>query len=213
MKRVIKRLFGEEFNNLLFMNLITAALCIPVVTIGPALLALTGTLIKIMDDRCHIKRLKEYFATFKKKFWKGVLFELLIAVYGFIIVWCTSLAAELGDRGTVLALVAMIFGVLAAIISVVFGILLACTEMPFLQTLWNAVCITMGRFPRALLSALCVWGILIIAYLFYPISVVFLIIICISMSAVLSLAAIWPALDALVLSCYEEEPEPEEHIS
>lgn len=25
-------------------------------------------------------------------------------------------------------------------------------------------------------------------------------------------AAIWPALYALVLSCYEEEPEPEEHI-
>ena len=213
MKRVIKRLFGEEFNNLLYMNLITAALCIPVVTIGPALLALTGTLVKIMDDRCQLKRVKEYFAMFKKKFWKGVLFELMIAVYGFIILWCTSLAGELGNSGTVLALVALVFGFLAAVISVVFGILLASTEMPFFQTLWNAVCLAMGRFPRALLSALCVWGILAIAYLFYPISIVFLIIICISVSAVLSLAAIWPALDALVLSCYEEESEPEESES
>ena len=48
MKSVLKRLFGEEFNNLLAMNLITAVLCVPVVTAGPALLALMGTLIKIM---------------------------------------------------------------------------------------------------------------------------------------------------------------------
>lgn len=210
MKQVIKRLFGEEFNNLLFMNVITALLCIPIVTIGPALLALTGTLVKVMDGRCQYKRVKEYFALFKKKFWKGILFELVVAVYGFLIVWCASLAAELGSKGTVLGLVAMVFGVLAAIISVVFCILLASTEMPFLQTLWNAVFFTLGRFPRSLLSALCVWGVVIVAYLFYPISVVFLIVICISATSVLSLAAIWPALDELVLSCYEEEPEEAE---
>ena len=41
MRYAIKRLFGEEFNNLLFLNLLVTLLCIPVITIGPALLALT----------------------------------------------------------------------------------------------------------------------------------------------------------------------------
>lgn len=45
MKTAIKRLFGEEFNNLLFLNLLTVLFCLPVVTIGPTLLALNGTLI------------------------------------------------------------------------------------------------------------------------------------------------------------------------
>lgn len=68
----IKRLFGEEFNTLLFLNLLTAALMLPVVTIGPALLALNGTLIKILDNTCDIRRVREYWRLFKKKFWKGI---------------------------------------------------------------------------------------------------------------------------------------------
>ena len=102
MKAVMKRLFGEEFNNLLAMNLITAALCVPVVTAGPALLALLGTLIKIMDDRCSLSRVKEYKALFQKKFWKGVALEAVMLTYGAAMVWCLSLGSALGEGGTVL---------------------------------------------------------------------------------------------------------------
>ena len=66
----IKRLFGEEFNSLLFLNLITAALMLPVVTIGPAVVALHGTLFKILDDSCGRSRVKEFWGLFKKKFLK-----------------------------------------------------------------------------------------------------------------------------------------------
>lgn len=211
MKTVVKRLFGEEFNNLLYMNLITAALCIPIITAGPALLALMGTLIKIMDDRCHLRRVKEYFATFKKKFWKGVLFELILAAYTLIIIWCTSLSYQLPAGGVLLRVFALVFGVLAAVISVPVFILLSCTKMPFGQTFWNGVVMAMGRFPRALFASLFSWGFLLLAYLFYPISLLLFIVICISVSSVLTLGAIWPTLDALVLSCYEEESEPEEN--
>lgn len=210
MKTVVKRLFGEEFNNLLYMNLITAVLCIPVITAVPALLALMGTLIKIMDDRCHLRRIKEYFAMFKKKFWKGVLFELILAAYTLLIIWCTSLGHQLPVGGTFLRIFALVFGVLAAIISVPVFILLSCTEMPFGQTFWNGVVMALGRFPRALLAFLFSWGFILLAYLFYPISLLLFIVICISVSSVLTLGAIWPTLNTLVLSQYEPEPEPEE---
>lgn len=75
MKYVLKRLFGEEFNNLLLLNLLTVGLCIPVVTAGPAILAMKGTLVKILDDRCDLRRIHEFWGLFKKKFWKGLLFE------------------------------------------------------------------------------------------------------------------------------------------
>ena len=90
-----------------WQNLITAALCVPVVTAGPALLALLGTLIKIMDDRCSLSRVKEYKALFQKKFWKGVALEAVMLTYGAAMVWCLSLGSALGEGGTVLRVVAM----------------------------------------------------------------------------------------------------------
>ena len=96
MKYVLKRLFGEEFNNLLLLNLLTVGLCIPVVTAGPAILAMKGTLVKILDDRCDLRRVHEFWGLFKKKFWKGLLFEVLFILYGMMLLWCKSLADNVG---------------------------------------------------------------------------------------------------------------------
>lgn len=201
---VIKRLFREEFNSLLFMNLIVAALCIPVVTIGPALLALTGTLVKIVDDRCELNRLKEFWSLFKSKFWLGVLYELLFAGYAFVLLWSQSLALQLQDGQEFVLILTLIMTVLAAAVSVSVMAILASVKAPFGQSLWNGVLMALGRFPRALLSALCVYGMIYIGILLYPISIVPIVIIMISVTAVLSLACIWPALDELVLSEAEE---------
>lgn len=202
---VIKRLFREEFNNLLFMNLIVAALCLPVVTIGPALLALTGTLVKIVDDRCQLNRIKEFWSLFKKKFWKGVLFELVFAAYAFLLLWCASLAPQLEQGSEIVAVLTLIMAVLAALVSVCVCVILASVRIPFSQALWNGVLMALGRFPRALLSALCVYGMIYLGTLLYPIFIVPLVTIMISATAVLSLSCIWPALDELVLSQSSEE--------
>lgn len=197
---VIKRLFREEFNSLLFMNLIVAALCIPVVTIGPALLALTGTLVKIVDDRCDLNRLKEFWGLFKSKFWHGILFELLFAGYAFLLLWSQSLALQLEDGQDFVLVLTLIMTVLAAVVSVSVMAILASVKAPFGQSLWNGVLMALGRFPRVLLSALCVYGMAYLGVLLYPISLVLIVVIMISVTAVLSLACVWPALDELVLS-------------
>ena len=204
MKAVIKRLFGEEFNNLLFMNLITAALCVPVVTAGPALLALLGTLIKIVDGRCQLSRLKEYKAMFKKKFWKGVGFEVVFGLYAVSILWCLSLGEHLGENGDILRVVAMAVSFVAAVVSVAVALILAGVEIPFGQALWNGVCLALGRFPRAAMSALCVYSAIAAGVLFYPISMVFFIVILLSVVAVLALAILWPAYELLILDACEE---------
>ena len=200
---VIKRLFREEFNSLLFLNLIVAALCIPVVTIGPALLALTGTLVKIADDRCDLNRIKEFWGLFKSKFWHGVLLELLVAGYAFVLLWSQSLALELSDGSDFVLILTLLFTILAATVSVSTATILASIRAPFGECLWNGLLMALGRFPRVLLSALCVYGMLYVGILLYPISLVPVIAIMISVTAVLNLACIWPALDELVLSSRE----------
>lgn len=209
MKAVLKRLFGEEFNNLLFMNLITAVLCVPIITAGPALLALMGTLIKIVDNRCQLSRLKEYKAMFKKKFWKGVVFEAVVIVYGGAILWCLSVAERLGEAGEILRVVALAVSFFAAMVSVPVAMILSGVEMPFLDAFWNGVCLALGRFPRAVLSAFFVYTAILAGVLFYPVSLVFFIVILISTIAVCALAILWPDFEALVLNACEERCELE----
>ena len=204
MHYAIKRLFGEEFNNLLFLNLLVTLLCIPVITIGPALLALTGTLVKILDDRCQINRVKEFWSLFKSKFLAGVIFEILLASYAFMLLWSQSLALQLEEGKDFVLVLTFMFTVLAAMVSVSTGAILASVKAPFGQCMWNGLILAVGRFPRVALSALCVYGMLYVGFLLYPISMVPLMIIMISTTAVLSLACIWPVLDELVLSGCDE---------
>lgn len=200
----MKRLFREEFNNLLFMNLLTAVLCLPVVTIGPALLALNGTLVKIVDERCQLDRVKEYFSLLKSKFWQGVLFELLFAGYAFILLWSQSLALQLNEGGDFVLILTFIMTILAAVVSVCVFFILSSVRIPFTHALWNGLLLAIGRFPRAALSALCVYGMLYLGMLLYPVSVLPVIVIMLSVTAVLSLGCIWPALDELVLSVCDD---------
>ncbi len=204
MFRVIKRLFTEEFNNLLFLNLITAALCLPVVTIGPALLALTGTLVKIVDDRCGLSRVKEFWSLFRSKFWQGVLFELLVAAYAVLLLMSQTLALQLGEFSDLVLVLTLVLAVIAAMVSVCLCVILASVKMPFGQALWNSILMTLGRFPPVFFSALCVYGMLYLSILLYPVSLFPIAVILISATAAVSLSCLWPSLDELVLSQCEE---------
>lgn len=205
MRYSIKRLFTEEFKTLLFLNLLTALLCLPIVTMGPALLALNGTLVKILDDRCQLDRTREYFHLFKKKFLQGFLFELLFAAYAFLLLWSYSLGLRLENGQEVVLIMTLIMGIFAAVISVCLVFVLSSVTMPFSQALWNSVILALGRFPRAVLSAVCVYGMIYLGIALYPISVVPIVIIMISVTAVLSLGCFWPALEDLVLDPAEDE--------
>lgn len=202
----IKRLFGEEFNSLLFMNLLTAVFMLPIVTIVPALLALNGTLIKILDGTCQLNRLREYRSLFKKKFWRGVLLEGIFVLYGAMILWCLSLASTLGERGTVLWCVSVLMAFLATLSGLCACQILASTESTVFSALWNGICLALGRFPRAFLAAVCTFGILIVCYLLYPVSILPLAVLLLSVMAALSVSALFDTLQELVL-------EPAEHLS
>ena len=204
MKAVARRLFGEEFNNLLFMNLISAVLCLPVVTAGPALLAMKGVLIKVMNGDCDLNRLTEYFRIFKKKFWKGLFFELLFGAYVFLLLYSYSLAGTLKGGGDFLALWCIGMGVLAALVSCGILTVLAGTELSFGEALWQGILLSFGYFPRTLMAAACVYGILVICYLLYPMSLVPLIMILMAVASALSLVFLWDPLEAQYLSSTEE---------
>lgn len=207
----IKRLFGEEFNSLLFLNLLTVALMLPIITIGPAVLALNGTLIKILNDTCARKRIGEYWGLFKKKFWKGVLLELGVGSYGAILLWCASVADQQNERGVVLWAITVLMGFLASLAGICVCQILATTELRFIDALWNGVCLTLGRLPQVLLAALGTYGALVICYLLYPVSILPLAVILLSAMAALSVSVLFPSIKELVMDASPEETQDDKN--
>ena len=102
-------------------------------------------------------------------------------------------------------------GLLACIVSVCAVTILASVQMPFSQAMWNALCLAIGRLPRSLASAVCVFGLAYAAFLLYPYSLLFVVVILPVTMSVLSLTFLWDPLDELVFeNCTDEQESDDE---
>lgn len=74
-------IFGREWRALIKLNIICFICCIPIVTIGPAIAALTGVTMKMVKDE-HVDWFSDFKESFKKN-WKQALpvgiFQILVA--------------------------------------------------------------------------------------------------------------------------------------
>ncbi len=204
MGRFLKRTFGEEMDNLIILNLITCALCLTVVCIGPAVLALTALLVELNDDRCQGNRIKEFFRLFKKKFVNGLVFEIILAAYVAILIMSQGIGAKLQETNDTAAFIINVFVMLgfflAAIVSVCTSIVLSAFETSFGTGLWNGICLAFGKLPRSFMSALVVYGSLYLLYpVFWPVSAVFYVFLMISVTCVFKVAFMWVPLCQLLL--------------
>ncbi|MBQ6672201.1 MAG: DUF624 domain-containing protein [Spirochaetales bacterium] len=204
MKKFLKRTLGEEMDSLIILNLITCGLCLTVVCAGPAVLALTGLIIKINDDRADKSRIREYFALFKKKFVNGLIYEIVLAAYVAVLIASQTLGLRLETSSPAVSMVVQTLVILgffiAAIVSVCTSIVLSAWETPFGTGLWNGICLAFGKLPRAFLSALVVYGFLYLLYpVFWPVSAVFYIFIMISLTCVMKVAFMWAPVCTLLL--------------
>ena len=208
MGRFLKRTFGEEMDNLIILNLITCALCLTVVCLGPAVLALTALLIELNDDRCHGSRIKEFFRLFKKKFVNGLIYEIVLAAYVAILIMSQGIGAKLQETNETAAFMINVFVALgfflAAIVSVCTSIVLSAWDTGFGTGLWNGICLAFGRLPRSFMSALVVYGFLYLLYpVFWPVSAVFYVFVMISVTCVFKVAFMWVPICQFLL---EKDP-------
>ncbi len=201
---IIKRFFGEEWKTLMILSALTVVFSLPVVTIGPALLALNGVLTRISDNRCDLSRIREFLNVFKRKFKRGLLLEVLAAIYIWAMLYARSLAESLSQGGTVVWVFLTISLSLAAMVSVYFVPLLADSRIPFFQALWDSVCLALAKLPRTLLAVAAVYGLGYVFILLYPISVLLYALFVLGAMAALSVAVTWPVISETVLTGSEK---------
>ena len=196
---LLKRLFLEEWKALLLANLLFTAFSLPLLTVGPALLAMNGVLTRRADDRGHSSCWVDFWYVFKAKFWRGIQLEAVVGLYLLIILWSASVAGQLDGAGrTMLWLFISLSLFLAAMTGVYLVPLLADSSIPFFSALWDAALLSFARLPRTLLAMGAVYGSLCVFLLLYPISVLPWAMLLLAAAAALSVALVWPAINELI---------------
>lgn len=198
---LLKRLFVEEWSTLLVVNLLAVLVSLPLVTIGPALLAMNGVLTRLVDDRFAGSTKDVFLSVFKQKFWRGIQLEAAAVVYILAMLWCVAVADKLEGMGqTLMNGTLWISLFLAAITSVHLVPLLSDSDTPFFQALWDSLLLAFARLPQTILAAVCVYGLLYGFWLLYPISIVPYAMIVLAAAAALSTAFTWPSIDELIFA-------------
>ena len=204
MRANLRRLFLEDWKDLLLLNVFTVVCSIPVVTIGPAFLALNGVLTRTLDNRCDISKWKEFKAIFKAKFWRGVVLEVLVALYMLIVISCIAMIDALtGTPQMAVAVFLFISNALAVMTGVYLVPLLADSKIPFGKCFWLSVGIVFARLPKTLLAAVVTFLAHVFLFTLYPASILLYVAIAFAAIAAFSVAVSWPVLEECVFD--EEE--------
>ena len=195
----LKRLFLEEWKTLLMVNVLFTIASLPILTVGPALLAMNGVLTRVADDRSGCACWAEFWNVFKAKFWRGIQLEVIGGAYLFTVLWSGAVAQRLDTAGqTAMWLCLSLSVFLAAMVSVYLVPLLADSDLPFFRCLWNGVLLSFVRLPRTLLAMAAVYGLLYLFVLLYPVSVLPYAMLVLAVAAAISTAVVWPAVNALI---------------
>ena len=149
--------------DLIILNLLTIVLCLPLVTIGPALTAMNDIVIHLVrGEEGYI--IIPYFQSFKANFKKGLLFSLVTVLAVGILVFdylaLNTYFPELRVSIVAVAVVVLAIGVY------LYG-LQARYENTFRNTVKSAAVLAVVNFPRTLGMMVCTIGLWVVCINFY----------------------------------------------
>jgi len=167
-------LIKDELAMVLLVNLLFLAACVPIVTIPPALLALHMVMRKIvLGEGVSVRG---YFAAFKQG-WKpsyGAFFLTAVpmGLAGYGAVFYLRRAAEYPVLLAPFVFCTTVFFVAALASTYLYGLL--CGGRPLRDAVKPALLLGVAKPLRAILAALCYYGLPLLAILFFPFSGLYL---------------------------------------
>ncbi len=180
-KTGIMRLFeiiARDMGDLFKLNIIYLICCIPIVTIGPATVALSAVITKrVRDIPCYVfHEFKTAFKeNFKRAFGAGLLVALLLAICGvgafFYSSWNNTATGAEQILTLMLSSITILMLVIIMIASNYLFTLIAVVDLPLKQQLKNALLLTVAFLPRSgliLITTAPIWAATI---LFFPFTI------------------------------------------
>lgn len=170
--------FMGKICDMILLDVLTLIMCIPIVTIGPALTALYYVSLKIVrDEEGYV--FKSYFKSFKQNFKQGFLLELIVAACAAILYVDLGVTYNwmLQDQNYLLKLLffALVGFALIAIVTVVYVFpILAKFENSTKRILINSVMMAVKHLPYSVLMVIITVLAGVLTYI-YPIAIFFVV--------------------------------------
>lgn len=179
-------LIQGELATVLIVNLLFLAACIPIITIPPALFSLHMVMRKIISGEA-VSCVRDYFSAFKQN-WKrayGAFFltALPMAVSGYGAAFYLRRAAEHLIFFVPFVFCITVFMVATLASTYLYGLL--CRGRPLRDAAKPALLLGVARPLRAILAALCYYGLFLLAVLYFPLSGPYLLLIGFSLPCLL----------------------------
>lgn len=197
-------LIKDELATVLIVNLLFLVTCIPVITIPPAIFALHALMRKIVLEEA-VSCVQNYFSAFKQG-WKrayGAFFMVALPMgfAGYGAVFYLQRASTHPLLLLPFVLCATIFLVVTLSSTYLYGLL--CDGKSLGKAFKPALMLGVAKPLRALLAALCYYGLPLLAILFFPLSAVYLLLLGFSLPCLLGNFFI-----RTVLELYQKRKQP-----
>jgi uncharacterized membrane protein YesL len=196
---LLGRILGRNLFRLVKLNLLFLVFCLPVIT-APAATAAMSRVTKSMWKESHFFW-SDYWETFLGEFGKASLAGILLyggggaAAVGFLFYReMAKQTALLLAPAWICAAVFLLFLVMGAY---VFP-MIAALDLPLKAVFKNAFLLVFLRFPQNLLLALILGGITGVCFLFFPVSIPFVVLLASSLQSLTGAAIIWPGIEQYV---------------
>lgn len=179
-------LIKEELPSVLIVNLLFLVTCIPIVTIPPALFSLHMVVRKIILGK-SVACARDYFTAFKQG-WKrayGAFFLAapLMGISGYGAMFYLRRAAEYPVLLLPFAFCTVVFLVTTLASTYLYGLL--CSGRQLRDAAKSALLLGVAKPLRAVLAALCYYGLPLLAALYFPLSGAYLLLLGFSLPCLL----------------------------
>ena len=188
--------------DLLILNILTLLLSIPVITMGPAMIAMHEIVIQIVRGE-EGYTVQPFFKAFAANFKRGALLSLILAVAGGLL-YFDYLAAEAFIPVMKVGIVAI--GVIILAMTFYVFALSARYENTLRATLKNAALLAVGNFPKTLFMTVCSVGLWVICIHFYKFGIPILLMFGLSLPCYVNILLLNPVFHQLE----GDEPDDEE---
>lgn len=192
-------IFAREFTSLIKLNLLFIFSCIPIITIGPAIGAMTSVTIRMVEDKPS-DLFYDFWQAFKKN-WKysftsGTLLVILMMILGWALIFCMHSEA-------------LVYNIMISIIFIIIVILgISCIyiypmivkmDLPLKAIFKNAILLGISRikhsFPTFLLCSALLEG----SIVFFPLTVPIIFLFTFSFISFISSFCAWAGIKKYIL--------------
>jgi uncharacterized membrane protein YesL len=203
-------IFGRKFWQLMQLNFVFILLCLPIITIGPAIAALTHVMRKFIIEQ-PIFVFEEFFAAFKKHFKRTVILGIFSTIFSaafainLLIFYGNSLTDEPYPHATLLIAMNLVAGILFFVLNTYIYPQIVCLDLSMRSIIKNALVLSMAGFKRNVVTVLVFAGVLMFIILTLPASLIALPLAPFAQLAFLSVFNAYPAILRYIVNPYYEE--------